>query len=437
MFYIAYLGVTGSGCCASDCGARWPKPDHGPYFSLGRWGMLVNVVAVVYGAIVAVNIAWPRAAVYDALAGTKDANGNVIPSHWYWQYIAILFIGIVTRSARRTTSPCTAASRSRCSGNTRLRCRNCPARAWRLARRPRDRRLTQVASDSGGSGGDRPLPARAPAVRRARRRGRRTGRRAAELEPLPAGTTIFAEGGEPVEHLRVIRSGAVEIVSDGACCDLLGEGELFGHASMLSGLPAGFRPARPRTRLLPDRRRGGQALLAGPEGLRFVARSLLEAPTELHTLAREPAATSPTSRWRRWSAASRSCAGPDTSIREAAQLMSAGAGHLGRRRSGRRAGSGSSPIATCARASWPAGCPATRRCRRRCRRPPTRARRTGRPARCCSRCSTAACATSRSISPTGRSLGVVEDMDLVAVRTRSSFYLRQRIADRPQRRPSW
>jgi hypothetical protein len=53
------------------------------------------VVAVLYGAIVAVNIAWPRSAVYDSLAGTKDASGHVIPAHWYWQYIALLFIGIV------------------------------------------------------------------------------------------------------------------------------------------------------------------------------------------------------------------------------------------------------------------------------------------------------------------------------------------------------
>ncbi|MBV9918078.1 MAG: amino acid permease [Solirubrobacterales bacterium] len=87
MFYLAYLGVTG-GMLARRLRGTWPKPDHGPYFSLGRWGLLVNVVAVVYGALVAVNIAWPRKAVYDALA----TNGH---GHWYWQYIAILFIGIV------------------------------------------------------------------------------------------------------------------------------------------------------------------------------------------------------------------------------------------------------------------------------------------------------------------------------------------------------
>jgi urea carboxylase system permease len=94
MFYIAYLGVTG-GMLVKRLRGEWPRPDHGPYFSLGRWGLLVNAIAVAYGAIVALNIAWPRSSVYDSLAGTKDSAGHVIPGHWYWQYIAILFIGAV------------------------------------------------------------------------------------------------------------------------------------------------------------------------------------------------------------------------------------------------------------------------------------------------------------------------------------------------------
>jgi amino acid transporter len=94
MFYIAYLGVTG-GMLVRRLRGQWPRAEHGPYFSLGRWGLLVNAVAVAYGAVVAVNIGWPRASVYDALAGTKDSAGHVIPAHWYWQYIAVLFIGIV------------------------------------------------------------------------------------------------------------------------------------------------------------------------------------------------------------------------------------------------------------------------------------------------------------------------------------------------------
>ncbi len=94
MFYIAYLGVTG-GMLVKRLRGQWPRPDHGPYFSLGRWGLLVNAVAVTYGLIVAVNIAWPRSAVYDSLAGTKDSAGHVIAGHWYFQYIAVLFIGTV------------------------------------------------------------------------------------------------------------------------------------------------------------------------------------------------------------------------------------------------------------------------------------------------------------------------------------------------------
>jgi amino acid transporter len=94
MFYLAYLGVT-VGMLVKRIRGEWPRPDHGPYFSLGRFGFLVNLGAVIYGAVVAINIGWPRSAVYDSLAGTKDAAGHVIPGHWYWQYIAILFIGIV------------------------------------------------------------------------------------------------------------------------------------------------------------------------------------------------------------------------------------------------------------------------------------------------------------------------------------------------------
>jgi DMSO reductase anchor subunit len=40
---------------------------------------------VVYGAIVALNIAWPRNAVYN-IVGTP---------HWYWRWAPFLFIGAV------------------------------------------------------------------------------------------------------------------------------------------------------------------------------------------------------------------------------------------------------------------------------------------------------------------------------------------------------
>ena len=38
----------------------WPKAA--APFRLGRWGMLVNIVALIYGGAMLVNFAWPRAA---------------------------------------------------------------------------------------------------------------------------------------------------------------------------------------------------------------------------------------------------------------------------------------------------------------------------------------------------------------------------------------
>jgi CRP-like cAMP-binding protein len=63
---------------------------------------------------------------------------------------------------------------------------------------------------------------------------------ATEVEFFPAGATIFAQGVRPIEDVRVVRAGAVELVLAGRVLDLLGVGELFGYSSMLSGLPPGF-----------------------------------------------------------------------------------------------------------------------------------------------------------------------------------------------------
>jgi amino acid transporter len=63
MFYIPYLGVT-MAMLRRRLRREWPRPEHGPYFSLGRFGLPVNLVAVIYGTVVAFQIAWPRADVY-------------------------------------------------------------------------------------------------------------------------------------------------------------------------------------------------------------------------------------------------------------------------------------------------------------------------------------------------------------------------------------
>src|ERR1700730_11729863 len=81
MFYIAYLCVTGPLLVARVRGT-WPSPDHGPYFSLGRWGLPLNLLAVVFQIVVLVNLAWPRPAVYGA-------------DKWYFQWGAFTFTGVL------------------------------------------------------------------------------------------------------------------------------------------------------------------------------------------------------------------------------------------------------------------------------------------------------------------------------------------------------
>jgi CBS domain-containing protein len=251
----------------------------------------------------------------------------------------------------------------------------------------------------------------------------------AELETLAAGTTIFSQGDGPVTHLRVVRSGAVEIVADGRVLDLLGEGELFGHASMLSGLPAGFE-ARAAEETVCYRIEAGvaQELLSAPAGLRFVARSLLEPPTELHELAREPGRNRADQPVAALIHGEPVVCGPETTIRAAAERMTAArqtsvvvqlaGGALGiltdRDLRTRVVASGlsvdapvteamSAPAYTCT-PDRPAGEVLIQMLDRGLRHLPV-------------------------VSTRGTVLGVVEDMDLVAVRTRSSFYLRQRIGE--------
>lgn len=84
LVYLAYLLVTGPMLLARLRGA-WPPPPQPGTFSLGRFGLPVNVLAVLWGTTFAVNLGWPRAEVYDA----------VEPRHWYLQYGAPLAVGTV------------------------------------------------------------------------------------------------------------------------------------------------------------------------------------------------------------------------------------------------------------------------------------------------------------------------------------------------------
>jgi urea carboxylase system permease len=83
MVYLAYLLVT-LPMLISRLRGRWPVPDTSGrrYFSLGRWGLPVNVLAVLWGSLMALNLAWPRSEVYG-------------DGPWYLRWIAFVFVGIV------------------------------------------------------------------------------------------------------------------------------------------------------------------------------------------------------------------------------------------------------------------------------------------------------------------------------------------------------
>ncbi len=82
MIYLAYLMVTVP-MLQRRLRGQWPPPElaEGGYFTLGRWGFAVNVLAVAWGALMALNLAWPREAVY----GTP----------WYNTWGAYVYIGLI------------------------------------------------------------------------------------------------------------------------------------------------------------------------------------------------------------------------------------------------------------------------------------------------------------------------------------------------------
>jgi urea carboxylase system permease len=80
LIYLAYLLVTVPMLIARLRG-RW-TPGR---FSLGRFGLPVNILAVLWGIGMAANLAWPRQEVYNATP----------PYHWYLLWSAVLFTAVV------------------------------------------------------------------------------------------------------------------------------------------------------------------------------------------------------------------------------------------------------------------------------------------------------------------------------------------------------
>ncbi|MEO7124366.1 MAG: amino acid permease [Lacisediminihabitans sp.] len=87
MLYLAYLGVTVPLLVRRIQGWTRDKEQGvdetgAPLFSMGRWAIPLNTVAVVFQLLMVINLAWPRSAIYD-LTGHS----------WWLQWSAILFIG--------------------------------------------------------------------------------------------------------------------------------------------------------------------------------------------------------------------------------------------------------------------------------------------------------------------------------------------------------
>ncbi|HEX6586946.1 MAG TPA: putative nucleotidyltransferase substrate binding domain-containing protein [Solirubrobacterales bacterium] len=98
-----------------------------------------------------------------------------------------------------------------------------------------------------------------------------------EVEFFAAGTTIVPQGQTSPVKVRVVRRGSVELLDGGRVVDLLGEGEMFGHPSVLSGLPARFESrAREDSLCYALSASDVVPLLGRRPGLRFLARSLLD-----------------------------------------------------------------------------------------------------------------------------------------------------------------
>jgi len=82
LIYLAYLLVTVP-LLVKRFRGEWPrKGTPAGRFSLGRWGLPVNVLAVLWGAGMMINLAWPRREIYNATE----------PYHWYLQWSSLLFV---------------------------------------------------------------------------------------------------------------------------------------------------------------------------------------------------------------------------------------------------------------------------------------------------------------------------------------------------------
>jgi amino acid transporter len=86
LIYLSYLLVTGP-LLRKRLQKQWPLSDDGtePGFCLGKWGLPVNILAVLWGGAMTVNLVWPRPEIYN----------SVPPFEWYLQWGGVIFVAAV------------------------------------------------------------------------------------------------------------------------------------------------------------------------------------------------------------------------------------------------------------------------------------------------------------------------------------------------------
>src|SRR4051794_10660380 len=87
LIYLSYLLVTVP-MLRNRLLRKWPLKDEGAGkagFSLGKWGLPVNILAVLWGGAMTLNLIWPRQEIYN----------SVPPFEWYLQWGGVLFVGAV------------------------------------------------------------------------------------------------------------------------------------------------------------------------------------------------------------------------------------------------------------------------------------------------------------------------------------------------------
>ena len=87
LIYLSYLLVTVP-MLRNRLLKKWPRAgdDSEAGFSMGKWGLPVNILAVLWGGAMTLNLVWPRQEIYN----------SVPPFEWYLQWGGVLFVAAVT-----------------------------------------------------------------------------------------------------------------------------------------------------------------------------------------------------------------------------------------------------------------------------------------------------------------------------------------------------